>query len=186
VILAGGPSLTQSDVDLASGQVVIAINDCYQIAPWADYHYFCDSKWWLWHRDRQDYKDFEGVRITQDKVDEPGVIRLKGQHKQGISESPEVINYGSNSGFQALNLAFLLGAKRILLLGYDMKVASGGANHWFGHHPDKIVSNYPAWLSNFSVAADQFKKLGIEVINCSSDSALTCFENMSLDAALTK
>lgn len=112
------------------------------------------------------------------------MIRIKGQHKPGISESPEAINYGQNSGFQALNLAFLLGAKRILLLGYDMKLAKSGANHWFGHHPDKVVSNYPAWWSHFSVAADQFKKLGVEVINCSPDTALICFKKMSLESAL--
>jgi len=183
VILAGGPSLSQSDVDLTKDQIVIAINDCYQIAPWATYHYFCDKKWWDWHKDREDYKSFQGIRITQDVIDEPGVFKVNGKHEQGLSESPEVIHYGSNSGFQALNIAVLMGASRILLLGYDMKVSKSGKNHWFGHHPDKIVSNYPAWWSNFSVAADQLKGK-VEVINCSPDTALQCFPKMRLIDAL--
>jgi len=185
VILAGGPSLTQSDVDLSRGQVTIAVNDCYQLAPWSDYHYFCDKKWWQWHKDREDYKSFAGTRITQDDVDEPGVIKVNGTHKPGLSESPDIIHYGQNSGFQAMNIAFLLGAKRILLLGYDMKFAKSGAAHWFGDHPDKVRSSYPSWVSNFSIAQDQFKKLGVEVINCSPDSALICFPTMSLASALS-
>ena len=184
MILAGGPSLSQSDVDLTKGRVVIAINDSYQLAPWADYHYFCDKKWWNWHKDREDYKSFQGIRITQDTIDEPGVIKVQGKHEQGISESPEVIHYGSNSGFQALNMAYLLGASRILLLGYDMKIAKSGKAHWFGDHPDKIRSGYQSWWSNFSIAADQMKGKA-EVINCSPDTALICFKKMSLESALS-
>lgn len=184
MILAGGPSLTQNDVDLTQGQIVIAVNDSYQLAPWADYHYFCDKKWHDWHKDRDDYKAFAGTRITQDDIDEPGIINIKGTHKPGVSESPDVIHYGQNSGFQALNIAYLMGASRILLLGYDMKFAKSGAAHWFGDHPDKVRSNYLSWLSNFSIAADQFKKLGVEVINCSPDTALRCFKKMSIGDAL--
>jgi hypothetical protein len=183
VILAGGPSLTQSDVDLTKDSIVIAINDCYQIAPWATYHYFCDSKWWQWHKDRSDYQSFQGIRITQDTVDEPGVFKIQGTHKPGLSESPDLIHFGSNSGFQALNIAVLMGASRILLLGYDMKIARTGAAHWFGDHPDKVRSNYPSWLSNFSIAADQLKGK-VEVINCSLDTALQCFPKMRLADAL--
>lgn len=182
-ILAGGPSLTQQQANQVQHLVTIAINDSYQLAPWADYHYFCDSKWQKWHCDREDYQSFQGVRITQDVVDEPGVIRIAGKHDKGVSESPEVIHYGSNSGFQALNIAYLMGASRILLLGYDMKVAKNGKAHWFGDHPDKVRSSYLGWLSNFSVAADQLKGK-VEVINCSPDSALQCFPKMALTDAL--
>ena len=182
-ILAGGPSLSQQQADQVKHLVTIAINDSYQLAPWADYHYFCDKKWWEWHKDRADYKIFQGVRITQDVIDEPGVIRVAGAHKPGVSESPEVIHYGSNSGFQALNLAYLMGAAKIILLGYDMKIAKSGKAHWFGDHPDKVRSNYAGWWSNFSIAADQLKGK-VEVINCSPDTALTCFPKVSLDEVL--
>lgn len=167
------------------GQVVIAINDAYQMAPWATYHYFCDAKWWEWHKDRLDYQAFRGQRICHDDVVEPGILRVKGKDNEGMSESQDLIHTGKNSGYQALNIALLMGATRILLLGYDMKIARSGAAHWFGDHPDGIRSNYPGWWTYYSVAAEQLERLGIEVINCSPDTALNCFPRMSLESALS-
>ena len=185
VILAGGPSLSQEAANQSRHLITIAINDSYLLAPWAEYHYHCDKKWWEWHKDKPEFNAFQGVRITQDEIDDPRVLRIKGAHKDGLSESPEVIHYGSNSGFQALNLAYLLGAERIILLGYDMKIASNGKSHWFGDHPDKVRSNYASWWSKFSIVADQLKGK-VEVINCNPDSALKCFHKMSLEEAVAK
>ena len=154
------------------------------MTPWADYHYFCDRKWWEWHKDRPDYQAFEGQRISYEDI--PGAWKVKGEDKPGLSESPEVIHTGSNSGYQVLNIAYLMGASRILLLGYDMKIAKSGLSHWFGDHEDKVRSNYASWWSKFSVAADQLKENGIEVINCSPDTALQCFKRMSLKDAMEK
>jgi hypothetical protein len=57
VCIGNGPSLTQAQVDFtrgardANGRVrVIAINDAFKLAPWADVLYFCDDKWWQWRR----------------------------------------------------------------------------------------------------------------------------------------
>lgn len=173
-------------MDLCEGQTVIVINDGYQIAPWATYHYFCDGKWWDWHKDREDYQAFTGQRITQEKeknCKEPGLWRVQGNAGTGVSFDPNLIHYGSNSGFQVLNIAVLMGASRILLLGYDMKFGKDGRAHWFGDHPDKIRSNYASFLTNFSIAADQLKGK-VEVINCSPDTALTCFRKASLASVL--
>lgn len=172
-------------MDLARGQITIVINDSYQLAPWATYHYFCDPKWWKWHKDREDYKGFTGIRICQDVIDEPGIVKIDGESKEGLSLDPDKIYFNSNSGFQALNLAYHFGASRILLLGYDLKFAKDGRSHWFGDHPDNVRSNYPAWFTGFSIAADQLKEKGVEVVNCSPDTALSCFERMSLASALS-
>ena len=51
VVIATGPSLTAEDVDYCRGKArVIAINDAYTLAPWADALYATDAKWWHWHR----------------------------------------------------------------------------------------------------------------------------------------
>jgi hypothetical protein len=59
VIVGGGPSLTKEQVDAAGHVVVgraapkvIAINNAIELAPWADVLYFCDARWYEWHRDR--------------------------------------------------------------------------------------------------------------------------------------
>jgi len=123
--------------------------------------------------------------MTQDDVPDKSILRIKGAHAQGLSFNPKVIHYGSNSGFQALNIAVLMGAKRIILLGYDMRFSKDNKSHWFGDHPDNVRSNYTSWLSNYGVAAAQLNEKGIEVINCSPISALTCFRMESLESALS-
>ena len=55
VLLGGGPSLTLGQVEKVraareAGAVhVIAVNDAYRLAPFADVCYFADSEWWGWH-----------------------------------------------------------------------------------------------------------------------------------------
>lgn len=47
VCVASGESLTRADVNYCRGKArVLAINDNYRIAPWADWLYACDGRWW--------------------------------------------------------------------------------------------------------------------------------------------
>ena len=78
-------------------------------------------------------------------------------------------------------LAFHMGAARILLLGYDMKFSKSGAAHWFGDHPDNIRSNYAPWIQHMNEVAKQNL---VEIINCSRDTALDCFPQMTIQEAL--
>lgn len=94
-----------------------------------------------------------------------------------------MIHEGGNSGYQAINLAFHTGAKRIVLLGFDMQRTDGKA-HWFGNHPGnmQVPSPYADWLHKFEQLAADLKVQGVEVLNCTRETALTCFERVSLDA----
>ena len=81
-----------------------------------------------------------------------------------------------------MNLAFLWGAKRIILLGYDCKKIDG-KDHWFGQHPTGLVQiqPYQLWLNSFPKLAKELEAEGIEVINCSMESALTCFRKVKIE-----
>ena len=185
-LIASGPSLTQSDVDAIRGKgTVIAINDNYLLAPWADYLYFCDPKWFQWHKDKPEFIHFKGQIYTQDKktAEDNGYTYIESVSAQGLSESPERIHQGSNSGYQAINLAYHLGAEKVILLGYDMQTTDGKA-HWFGHHPDKVVSNHKSFARHFDSLADHAKRLNLEIVNCSRQTALTCFERKPLETVL--
>ena len=57
---------------------------------------------------------------------------VRGSSQRGLGH--DRVHFGGNSGFQAINLAFLWGATRIILLGFDCK-AVAGKDHWFGQHP---------------------------------------------------
>lgn len=86
------------------------------------------------------------------------------------------MHFGGSSGYQAINLAYLWGATRIVLLGFDCKPVDG-KDHWFGQHPSGLtqIQPYSLWLENYVDLARDLKAEGVEVINCSPDSALRCF-----------
>lgn len=180
VCIAGGPSLTPAQVDRCRGTRMIAVNDACRLAPWADFLYGCDLKWWRWHKG---VAAFDGVRVTLDKrvvAEYPGIKLLENTGIEGLEDAPTGLRTGRNSGYQAVGLAVQLGAARILLLGYDMKPMDGRA-HWFGDHPrPTLPADYVAWLKAWGTITAPLAVAGVEVINCTPDSALDVFERRDL------
>jgi NADPH:quinone reductase-like Zn-dependent oxidoreductase len=100
----------------------------------------------------------------------------------GLSTDRGVICSGGagSSGYQAVNLALLLGATTILLVGYDMHHRKG--LHWFGAHSKEVNRNQ----SDPQVFAKTYDSIdprayGVEIINCTPGSAVTAFPFGSLD-----
>lgn len=117
------------------------------------------------------------------------VVYLQGDADgPGLSDDPMKTHGGGNSGFQACNLAVLLGAKRLVLLGFDMRTGENGESHWHGHHPAGLnnpgQSNFNGWIAHFSGAVQDFRQMGVEVINCTPGSALRCFPMARLEETL--
>jgi len=193
VCLASGPSLTREDVESVRGKAkVIAINASYALAPWADALYCADAhpfKWYWEVGPKGGYehvaiKDFAGLKYSVTGVGKSytGVNVIGRGRDEGLSLDPAKLCLGRNSGYQAINLAVLLGASRIILLGYDMGV-SNGREHW---HPERIPwkrSPYQMFRTLFPSMVKPLRDAGVEVINCSRQSALTCFPRHSLAEA---
>lgn len=144
--------------------------------------YACDLRWWEEYR-----PEFAGLKVTQDaRVSRPDVVRIPSEDKPGLSLDPHRIRQGANGGYQSLNLAVLMGAKKILLLGYDMK--ADGKKHWHGDHPNGLANPedvlFEQWRKNFETTLPDLARAGVEVINCTPGSALTCFPRMRLEEAL--
>ena len=187
VLIGGGPSLTPADVEACRGRArVIAINDAYRIAPFADVLYACDQKWWNWH---QGVPSFTGPKYSvasSRPVSWPDVQVLQHTGYTGLELEPTGLRTGRNSGYQAINLAVHLGAARILLLGYDMASNPGGSSHWFGEHPDRQPSPYAAMRESFDSLVEPLASVGVTVINCSRRTALTAFPCADLEDELAR
>lgn len=112
-----------------------------------------------------------------------GLEWIRSENAPGLSLDPEVIHEGGNSGYQALNLAYHAGAGRIVLLGYDMQ-RTGGRAHWFGDHPRglQVSSPFEDWRRRFDALAADLARAGVEVINASRETALTCFRRAPLES----
>lgn len=199
VCIASGPSLSVDDVASVRGRArVIVVNDNYRIAPWADALYASDYKWWKAHRDT--VGAFAGAkysvlppplpsrRFKQSLVaqDYPEVVVLKNTGVEGLETSPDGLRTGQNSGYGAINIAIHYGATRILLLGYDLQ-RTGGKAHWFGDHPPGLQMRAEALETQrrwFDTMIGPLQALGVEVWNCSRQTALTCFPSVPLEDAL--
>lgn len=96
---------------------------------------------------------------------------------------PETFKTYGNSGAGAISLAILGGAKRVLLLGYDSQRTYGKVHH-HGDHP-KGLGNAGAmhkWPAQFAKLVEENKH--IKIINCSRETALTCFPRGDLNKEL--
>lgn len=212
VIIGGGPSLTLDQVRLVKvshtlGLVrCVVVNDAYLLAPWADLQYAADSQWHAWHEAgiakpllglsakqvRECWAAFPGqkcsIQNSGANVKDQAVHILKNKsfpdHRNGISRDPRMLMTGRNSGFQALNLSVLSGAKLILLLGFDAREGQP-ISHWHGEHPREMpVSVHEHFRRSFTEAVSDLIAIGVRVINCSPGTAITAFEKMSIEEAL--
>lgn len=194
-VIAPGPSLTAEDANRPDGPVV-AVGDAWRLRPTAEVLYHADHDWWDRHRG---VPEFRGEKWIQDKPDRRDVLLgaaaaerwglrcVRGESRRGFSLDPALIHHGLNSGFQAVNLAVLLALvpERIVLLGFDMKPGADGRRHFFGEHPQGLrptpVGDYAAFAAAFALAAPTLAGAGIDVVNCTRDTALTCFRRAPLE-----
>lgn len=185
VIVASGPSAVEVNLSAVRGLArALAINSSIQLCPWADALYACDGKWW---DVSPEWRGFAELKITQDRkaAERYGLqcVELTGQHE--MSFEPGRIGHGKNSGFQALNLAAQFGCRRVLLVGYDMRLDDG--LHWHGAHPAGLNNPYPKlvgeWREYLDAAAPVLEARGIEVINCTPGSALAAYPTMTIEEA---
>jgi hypothetical protein len=207
VIIASGPSLTKEDCELVKAwrdpfgephevrvmqqektkRRVIVINTSFQRALWADVLYACDTRWWD-HYWREAHEDFVGHFWTQD---EPAAIKhklnyVRSESGQGLNRKPGTINQGANGGYQAVSLAYLAGAVKIILLGFDMSDWGKREGHWHPDHPGRLHSfpQYAVWMINFGRLAKDLRSVGVPVVNASRRTAMTCFPKVRLEEAL--
>jgi hypothetical protein len=155
----------------------IAINNTFQLAPWADMLYAADVKWWTF----TDWKSFAGLKVTCDVTVFKDLLHLRHTGDKGFDPDPGCVRTGRNSGYQAIHIAAHAGCKRILLCGFDMR---GG--HWHGPHKRPLRDDgnvYARWIPHFATLKPELDRRGIEVINCTPGSALKCFSMMALDEA---
>ncbi len=185
VVLANGPSLTPEDVDACRGQHVVAIKDTVRLAPWAEVLYGCDAKWWRAHPETAALACPKfGLEPVQGRED---VQILRNAGEAGVESSPDGLRTLRNSGGQAINLAVHLGARRIVLLGYDMQ-PEAGRHRWFGrhvyHHGADHAPPYELFLRMMPTLIEPLRALGVTVINASRTTALDIFPRLPLAEAL--
>ena len=163
-IIGGGPSIKDLDLDkLLAGFKVLGINDGYKYEC-CDACFFGDTVWWSHHCD--ELKSFRGEIYSTSGVHDP-TIRHLDLTPVGFTDDKTKLAWNSNSGMAGINLAAHLGAKRIFLLGFDMRFGDDGQPNW---HPNirKVNQNtYKGMLNRELQMVKQMKNLfpELECIN---------------------
>lgn len=166
-VLCTGPSMSVAVAESVRGMLVIAVNATFRLAPWADALVANDAAWW---REHPDSMQFAGRKFSAS-----GAVGVEMVEPRGV------VPTSFCSGVAALQVAKMLGATRIFLLGADM---AGG--HYFGDYV-KPLNNPTAQRIEFHKR--QFAAWGewnprIPVINCTPGSALQCFPHSELEDVL--
>lgn len=181
VCIASGPSLTEDDVARVrewrtEGRIVVVTNSTFRIAPWADWLYAMDRKWWEIHLP-EIRKTFQGKLVTNNS-------HAKSLGVMHVNELVKRFNPCQNSGAAAISFAVRLGATRVVMLGYDCGIPKGKPSHWHGDHPRPLgnCGSQRRWPAQFQKLRDLYK--AAEIVNASRASMLSVFPKVPLEQAL--
>lgn len=176
---------------------VIAVNSGYLLGDWIDMVFFGDKGWWLNNRKR--LAKFPGLKVScHPKVDSHEFVteHIKyvakdRDHTKGLSPNPGMISWNLNSGGAAMSVAANTGVKRIILLGFDMRLGTRDKQHWHGLYgtakrrvvnPRKLP--FHRHLRGFPAIAEDAKNRNIEILNACPNSKIDCFRKVTVKEVL--
>lgn len=188
-VLGGGPSLTKAPLDRLRDFRCISVNNAYRVVPWAEVVWFGDLKWWRWYREDV---VASGIPIASccsnlkgRQNSDVSMISMYGREAgKGITEKPGWVRWNGHSGGSAINFAYHLGAKTIVLVGFDMRRVAGQKN-WHTEYKESLnTSPFRRHLRCFPRIKQDADALGLKIINATPDSAITSFPIVPLEEAL--
>lgn len=159
---------------------VIGVNMAYALGNWLDMNFFGDVHFFL--PNEEGIRNHPGIPITcHSQFSDDKRIRYLATDDRtwGISEYRDRVCWNWNSGAAAISVAVHTGAKRVLLLGFDMKL-NNGATHWHGEYKKIGVSTdlphiqavFDRHLEAWPVVAEDAKRMKVEILNVNFDSAI--------------
>ncbi len=165
-IIGGGPSRERFDLSrIQPGETVLAVNDAIKFYPEASAIFSLDNRWikknksFLRNATIPVYLAIPLETWPECFVD--GAHLYQWVHQDGLSDNPLGLCVGGNSGYAAINLAYLKGAKEIHLVGFDLDPAD--------------EEQYIYWARAFNTMVPQLNAKGITVLNHNPDSFITAF-----------
>ena len=177
-IIGGGLSLEKFDWNLLTNELTIGCNTAFALGESVcKICIFGDYKWFkIFENELALYK---GIVFTSNpKLYKSKLPWLWTMMRIGKGLSHKALGHNLNTGSDAINLALILGAKRVFLLCFDMHLSKEGRPNW---HKRTITppnaKAYVKFIKGFeSVAADLKEKFpDRQIINITDDSSLNMF-----------
>lgn len=171
------------------GAHTIGINAAYKLGDWLDIVFWGDSSFW---KDNEDdllsLKKALLVTCMRTDAELPRRVKhlKKSAHRYGVCEEKNSVSWNYNSGAAAINLAMHLGARRIILLGFDMSTDTNQNQHWHKEYKNdtSVEQTFARHLRGFPHIQKAALDWGVEIINASPNSAINAFPKMTLKKAM--
>lgn len=183
-IIGGGTSLTGFDWTRFHSRHIIGCNDAYLLGDWVDFCIFGDINWYHIHKLKKEFQEYKGIKVTIGRhlVGTPGILSLR-KKTRGLAIERDELAWNCNTGAAAINLALHLGAKKIVLLGFDMKLGEKGNANWHVNLKDKPNPNSYVRFQRFypQLAKGLTRFPEVQVLNANPDSGLTVFPKVRID-----
>lgn len=176
-IIGGGTSLRDFDWNILIPELTIGCNDAFRLGEQVcKICLFGDSSYF--HNREKELEKFKGMVMTNHprfNTQSPNWLLTIPRKPRGLHS--DALGWNDNTGFAAINLAILLGASKIYLLGFDMKMA-GGKHNWHDGRKDRsggIV--YQKFLKSVPyILKDKKNRFpNVEIYNITDDSELNAF-----------
>lgn len=189
-ILGGGPSLQDVDLGLFRGRAVIGTNDAYRLGDFVGVCFFGDFHWLATRREdgkthRAALFAFPGLVVTTygdaSVFETTPYVRVLAR-RPNFQTDRSRCGWFANTGTSAVNLAYLMGARRVVLVAFDMKLRDGSAN-WHINLKDRPNPEiYARFISHFERLERERLAAGaaFEIVNATPGSALTLYPFVDL------
>ena len=183
ILIGGGASLRKFDFSVLKGKNVIGCNDAFRLGKdIVSYCLFGDPS--FFEKNREELATFGNPVVTcaPSILNKPIPWLLQMRRiRDGLHEG-NIVGWNYSTGATATNLALSLGARRIMLLGYDLGLQPNGRSHWHDAHPvPPREEAYRRFMRGFhSVAASLKRYPEVQVFNVTDGSSnLKLFPTMS-------
>jgi len=188
-VIGGGPSVHSFPIHLLEDKKVIGCNDAYLFGPSiVDVLIFGDKKWYEHHKPSPEFQAFSNPILTND----PHLEGINGKvlwcPRRDAGFHPDAIGWNGNTGSAAINIALILGAHRIFLIGFDMKLDEKGNSNY---HPNLLdtptdEAHYARYMAGIASTASMIRATwpGVRVYNLNPYSEMTTFPRIPHQAIL--
>lgn len=186
-------------LDLLRGRMrVIAIKEAaVDLAPWADVAYGCDAAWWKYRRGLPGFRGLKVAWAPAVGAEFPDVHLIKIREARRskpndrkyvdeiLTDTPGMVGSGCNSGFQAINLAIQFGVRRVVLVGFSL-----AGKHYYGRNEwpkagNPTEAHFDDCRRAYEANVPVLRSLGVDVVNATPASTLTCFRHAALDRVIS-
>lgn len=176
-VIGNGPSLNDLDLTLINDYFTIGINRSFlaitsTILLWQDISF--------WNTEYHRIHNLPSIKVCRDIAD-PRRIYYNFHLRSGpyqFGETSHIISGAGSSGPMAVIFAHSLGCRRIVLLGFDCKVAKNGDSDFYGKNKFHNYLTFPACIKGLEFLKQQ---TSVEIISCSDNDY---FERISLEKAI--